>query len=299
MGKDQGKGTLPKREPVPRDDDEGANEKFDDARERFEEISINGDAIEVGPINELSRKKEGFAKFQEKVLQPIVRGFESRPGTIVIVLLTILDGILGQVQLMLSLYDPAFPNPLASNVNAAATLGASGDEQWGIVRKFFFGFSLGIRCLFLIEITIRLLATNATQYLKNPYHVLDVIVVIAAFILKPSLSARDSIITSPIILLRLWHLGTVIRSGKEKELEDFKRMVEEERKVHQAALANQRTLVKATQKQLDIAHNKLKLLLGEETFQSEVGNPGKREMENPSRSPSDTAANLILSTMKV
>ncbi|KAJ3097736.1 hypothetical protein HDU97_004586 [Phlyctochytrium planicorne] len=289
----------PKSEPIPYEEE--PNEKFDDAVEHMEE---GRNTPSPTPSNSQAdgskKKKEGFAKFQKNVLQKIVKGFDSRPGTITIVLLVILDGILGQISLMISLYDPAFPNPLSSNVNAAASLGAS-DENWGIVRKFFFWTSFAIRTLFLFELTIRLFANNVGTFLKNPYHVLDLVVVILAFFLKPCLSARDSIITSPILLIRLWRLGTVIKGGKEKEHDEFRRMVEDERKTHQAALQNQRAVAMSTQKKLDLAHEKLKMLLGEEAFKKEILGGGMLSVDagGASRRPSKTSEQIVLSAVKV
>ncbi|KAJ3209215.1 hypothetical protein HDU67_006319 [Dinochytrium kinnereticum] len=240
------------------------------------------------------------------VLAKLLDALDSRIGAISVLSLVALDGILCQAQLTASLYDPAFSTAIAtSSILAASALGVAGgsnQRDWQILRNFFFWFSFSIRGLFLLEVVIRIFGrVTPALYFKDPLHIVDLIIIVASLILKPSLPVRESLVANPLILVRLWRLGAMIRNDKELELNEYRRMVEEERKMHEVALENQRRIAEAKQKQIDAAHDKLKLLLGEETFQSEVAYPiqGLHPRSMEAAQLPDSASNYLFTSIKV
>ncbi|KAJ3116821.1 hypothetical protein HDU96_008717 [Phlyctochytrium bullatum] len=225
---------------------------------------------------------------------------ESRIGTIILVVLVALDGVLCQAQPMATLYDPQYESAVRGTGLATEVLGANGDEKWRIMRNLFFWASFGIRCLFAIEVLgIRLWGQHPFTYLSAPLNSIDVVVVLAALILKPVLSPRESLVTNPLPLLRLFHLGALIRSDHEQQLDTFRLAMEEERRLHRAAVDRERHRVKNLKRDLLSAHDKLRLLLGEETFQSEVGVSKEVEAETFPRPVSDSTSMYLLNTIKV
>ncbi|KAJ5191864.1 uncharacterized protein N7498_010849 [Penicillium cinerascens] len=102
------------------------------------------------------------------------------------------------------------------------------DREWGITEEALGIAGLVISCLFMLELTVSILAFGM-GYFADWFHIFDALVIVVAFVISVSLQGIEEEVGSLVIVLRLWRVFQIIEelsSASQDTMEQYEHTIE-------------------------------------------------------------------------
>lgn len=181
---------------------------------------------------------------------------------IIDILLSRIDDIKLEIQLVQTLYDTATPD-IASTTGSAASVLSTNNSTWTIMRTTLFWLQVVLRVTFVAEVGLRIATKSLAKFLKSVIDVVDGAVCFLALILKFSLPARESLAFNLLILLRFIRISVLAHKTRaEIEAEYSQKTMLLERHCNEI-IHNSEIQTKELGEKLKIAENKFKIMIGD------------------------------------